>query len=64
MKLVQITNKGFFSRLFCKHEYQWFKKPRDSKFAIISGEYQIEVCPKCGKQNDEMFLRYEGNGYK
>ena len=64
MKPVQITNKGFFGRLFCKHEYQWFKKPSDSPFANISGQECILVCPKCGKLNGEMFLEYEGNGYK
>ena len=60
---ANINNKGFLGRLFCKHNYQLFKKPQ-GLFAVISGQTCIRVCPKCGKQDGEVFLEYEGMGYK
>lgn len=61
---MEIRNKGFLGQLFCKHDYQWYKKPSDSRFVAISGEKHIRVCHKCGKQDGERFMRYEGSGYK
>jgi len=59
-----ITRKNWLQRLLCKHNYQWFQKPSYSQFVVISGESNIRVCTKCGKQNGERFLQYEGMGYK
>ena len=60
---VEIRNKGFFGRLFCKHEYARFRKT-GGKFLCISGETRVRVCTKCGKQDGEYFAEYEGMGYK
>jgi len=61
---MKIKRKNWFQQLLCKHDYQWFQKPSNSQFRIISGEADIRVCTKCGKQNGERFLRYEGMGFK
>ena len=64
MDKVSVVNKNFLGKLLCKHEYRWFVKPSDGKFAIISGEERVLVCPKCGKRKATMLAEYEGNGFK
>jgi hypothetical protein len=56
---VNIGHKNRIGRLFCRHTYQWFQKPVEGPFHCISGEEEIEVCTKCGKQNDTYYRYYK-----
>lgn len=47
--------KPFFKRLFCKHEYEYFKK--QEPYLNLSGETQYCICTKCGKRNGNIFVR-------
>ncbi|GMQ59802.1 hypothetical protein AN1V17_42020 [Vallitalea sediminicola] len=49
MKPVTIPIKGKLKQLFCKHDYQLFEKPSNSKFVSLNDEKPIRVCVKCGK---------------
>lgn len=57
MSGVEITNKPWWKRLFCKHDADWYRKP--SKFYNLSGDTQIKVCNKCGKVIEERFVRHD-----
>lgn len=59
-KLVS-WEKGFIKKLFCKHDYKYYK---DGNSLLASGEYQYLICSKCGKLKDKVFLEYEGMGFK
>lgn len=53
--------KNFITRLFCKHEYQYYANDNS---LLINGERRYHICKKCGKYNGSIFLEYEGMGFK
>lgn len=54
--------KPWYKRLLCKHNFQYYKPKGGSRLA--SGEYRYLICSKCGKYKNEIFLEYEGRGFK
>ena len=52
---MNIKTKSRLMQLFCKHDYQCFEKPIDTKtnpygFVSLEGNSHIYVCVKCGKE--------------
>lgn len=52
--------KTLIKRLFCKHEYRYYRKKEP--YFNLSGETQYEICCKCGKRNGSRFVKnYDGS---
>ena len=50
-------------QLFCRHKKSsWYTK--DTMFQSLKGEHQYRICDECGKELDQIFLEYEGMGFK
>ena len=58
---IGVNLKGKFGQLFCKHKNkEWFIENTIN----ISGEQRRLICIDCGKEINNIFARYEGNGFK
>lgn len=60
MKIRKPKNK--LRRLFCKHDYKWFKQV--TSLQSLRGETRIQLCTKCGKEKSRYLAEFEGGGFK
>lgn len=51
-------------QLFCRHKDSSWYAVKGNIFQMINGEKRLLVCNECGKTLAEIFVEYEGNGFK
>lgn len=61
---VEVTQKNFFQRLRCQHEYRYLVQMDKNWLYNLRGDNVAHICPKCGHIKSIMLWEYEGMGYK